>query len=169
MISADGMDRAACSANRIISTAPIAKFGATSTFGAASRVRSRSSSRSPDEIPVVPTTRCTPCSMPHRIVSMTTSGRVKSTATSASASSRAVEIARDRQPFDGPSDVVRVDRGHQVQIGIGGDGAGDLAPHPSRGPDHADADHAVASSPGSGSGSPPDTSRNADWRTVPAR
>jgi hypothetical protein len=58
MTSADGRCRAACSANRINSTAPIAKFGATTTpTGASFQAGSISK-------PVVPTTTCTPLAMP---------------------------------------------------------------------------------------------------------
>ena len=65
----------------------MAKFGATITLDSAppsSSSRSISASSSGPS-PVVPTTMCMACSMAHRTLSITTSGRVKSTATSVSA------------------------------------------------------------------------------------
>jgi hypothetical protein len=89
MISAAGKYAAARPANRCMRTAPIAKFGATTTFDSPpSSSRSRSiSRRSASETPVVPTTTWTACAMHQRTSSITTSGCVKSTATSTSASS----------------------------------------------------------------------------------
>ena len=58
MISAESKYGAASSAKCIISTAPIAKFGAITQFD---RVNAASNvARSSSENPVVPTTACTP-------------------------------------------------------------------------------------------------------------
>ncbi len=63
MISAFAMCLAASAAKRIISTAPIAKFGATSTFArgpSPSRAASAAARSACRSKPVVPTTACTP-------------------------------------------------------------------------------------------------------------
>src|SRR3954463_13300380 len=91
MISAAGRYGAACSAKCSISTAPIAKFGATTTLVAdpcstiAAAIRSWSSS----VMPGGPTTTWTPFATHHRTLSSTAEGCVKSTATPARASSSA--------------------------------------------------------------------------------
>ena len=73
---------AACAAKRIISTAPTAKFGATTTptAGASASHDPTWASRSGD-MPLVPTTTWMPCSTQNRTLSITASGRVRSTAT----------------------------------------------------------------------------------------
>ena len=87
MISTDSKNRAARSANSIISTAPIAKFGAITTPSSG-----LCDSQCADPVdrasvkPVVPTTTLMPCSMHQCRWSITTSGVVKSTTTSAPAS-----------------------------------------------------------------------------------
>src|SRR3954447_1889331 len=83
MISALAMCREASAANCIISTAPMAKFGATNTLAP---VRPSISSRSQ---PVVPTTTCTPSARHWRTLCGAASGVVKSTTTSASPSTSA--------------------------------------------------------------------------------
>ncbi len=87
MISTDSKNRAARAANSIISTAPTPKFGAimTPTSGLCdSQPRTRSSRCSVK--PLVPTTMLMPWSMHQCRWSITTSGVVKSTTTSAPAS-----------------------------------------------------------------------------------
>ncbi len=79
---------AASAAKRIISTAPIAKFGAISTLarGRPSAGRAtdrRSASSDAGSNPVVPTTTCTPARTQLSALSKAVSGRVKSTTTSA--------------------------------------------------------------------------------------
>ena len=78
MISALRMCRAAAVANCIISTAPIAKFGAMKMFALAS---DRSDS-SPGSKPVVPITTCTPAATASRALATAVVGTVKSTSTS---------------------------------------------------------------------------------------
>ena len=85
MISLSGMCSAAWRANCIISTAPIAKFGATNRLALPTP---RSSS---NEAPVVPITQCTPASRQARAFSSAASGWLKSTTTSASPSTSASE------------------------------------------------------------------------------
>ena len=85
-ISHSGMCSATIAAARIISTAPIAKFGATKRFAgrpvpAAGAARSASGARS---APEVPTTQCTPAASASATFAATVSGCVKSTMTSAS-------------------------------------------------------------------------------------
>ena len=81
-ISTESKYRAASLANRIMSTAPIPKLGATTTpTPDASASHPRISSRRDASRPVVPTTTLTPCSTHQRTLSMTASGWVKSTAT----------------------------------------------------------------------------------------
>ena len=77
MISALARCRAACAANCIMSTAPMAKLGATNTLAP---VRPRSSSTSK---PVVPITAWTPAATACLALSRAVSGTVKSTSTSA--------------------------------------------------------------------------------------
>ncbi len=78
------MWRDASAAKRIMSTALIAKFGATKTFAAGRGSMSRSGARSK---PVVPITMCTPACRQASALASAVSGRVKSTTTSASPSS----------------------------------------------------------------------------------
>ena len=96
-------------ANRCMSTAPIAKFGATITLdsapvGRAARISSRSSARRPGgaDDHVRRRARC-----PAHVRPAPTSGCVKSTATSASASasscSSSVTRRRAREPISGRS------------------------------------------------------------------
>src|SRR5687767_15540709 len=88
------MCAAASAAKRIISTAPIAKFGTTSTFAPppAPAAASRSGSWSN---PVVPTTAWTPASTAARTLPGAASGVVKSTMTSASPSTSASSTPSD--------------------------------------------------------------------------
>src|SRR5919107_610130 len=79
MISALGRCRAASTANCIISTAPIAKFGAKNTLPPPASSLSSEGSQ-----PLVPTTACTPARTHARAFSSAVSGRVKSTTTSTS-------------------------------------------------------------------------------------
>ena len=76
---------AAWRANCIISTAPIAKFGATNRLASPTP---RSSSKL---APVVPITQCTPASRQARAFASAVSGVLKSTTTSASPSTSASE------------------------------------------------------------------------------
>ena len=97
-ISAPPKYGAAISANRIMSTAPMAKLAATTQLGApeagpANR-RSRSS-KSEGVNPVVPTTAWIPASAQKASVSRAASRRVKSTATSVPPTRQGLEIARD--------------------------------------------------------------------------
>src|SRR4051812_11674285 len=91
MTSADAKCGAASAAKRIISTAPMLKFGATTTptFGAApSQPRTWSSRWSSN--PVVPTTAWMPWLTHHSMLPITASGWVKSTATCAPAAASAL-------------------------------------------------------------------------------
>ena len=83
MTSTDSKNRAACLANCIDSTAPIAKFGAmsTETSGFVASQSCTCAMRSSVN-PVVPTTAWIPLSMRNFRLSITTSGWVKSTTTS---------------------------------------------------------------------------------------
>src|SRR4051794_22643435 len=82
-ISAACRCRDASAANRIISTAPIAKFGATKTGNSAARATWSTSAVSH---PLVPTTQGTPAVSARRTFGTTAPGAVKSTIASASAS-----------------------------------------------------------------------------------
>ena len=77
----------------IISTAPIAKLGATKQFAllSARRTCAFSSSRSK---PVLPTTACTPASIASNTFAGAASGVVKSTMTSAPSSTSVTEVSR---------------------------------------------------------------------------
>ena len=88
MISARSMCRDASAAKRIISTAPIAKLGATNAFALARRGLARSAVEVEARVPI---TTCTPAASAARALSSAVSGRVKSTTTSA-----AVEHVGDR-------------------------------------------------------------------------
>jgi len=109
-ISAAGNTRAAMAAKRWRRTAPMAKLGATTTFDSVPPSSSNRwiSATCSGPTPVVPTTMCMACSMAHRTLSITASGRVKSTATSVSAWRR-VSISSDMRtsisgcPIIGPS------------------------------------------------------------------
>src|SRR4051812_19203594 len=79
MISARRMYCDACAAKRIISTAPIAKFGATKTLPPPPSPASSAGSQ-----PVVPTTACTPARTQARAFAEAVPGTVKSTTTSQS-------------------------------------------------------------------------------------
>src|SRR4051812_9597170 len=82
-----------------MSTAPSVKFGATTAFGVSSpAVIEAISSRSDAVMPVVPTTACTPLRRHHRTLSITASGCVKSTATSACASDSASKRSVTSRP-----------------------------------------------------------------------
>ena len=81
MISTCGMNRAARSANSIMSTAPMAKLGATNRH-VPSGARSASSSSLSGDSPVVPTTQSTPAGKAVRMLPSTAEGWVKSTITS---------------------------------------------------------------------------------------
>ena len=81
MISARGRCLAASAAKRIISTAPIEKFGATKTGTPRSFASASTRSRS-DSQPVVPTTTGSPRSSAASMFPTTASGWVKSTAAS---------------------------------------------------------------------------------------
>ena len=90
MISARGMNCAASAEKRIISTAPMAKFGAWKSASPRSFASSPSSASSN---PVVPTTHGTPCSSAARTFACPASGVVKSTAASSPATSIASPIS----------------------------------------------------------------------------
>jgi hypothetical protein len=75
------MYRTACSANRCINTAPIAKFAAKKTPTSRWSAHAASGSK-----PVVPVTTCTPCATHQEMFAGATSDLVNSTATSAPAS-----------------------------------------------------------------------------------
>ncbi len=110
MISAAGNTCAAIAANRSIRTAPSAKFGTTTTLDSPPSCSSWEPNRSSSSgvSPVVPTTRCIACAMHQRTWSPTTSGSVKSTATSASAcrsasSSSLTSTSTSERPINGPT------------------------------------------------------------------
>src|ERR1700733_3981041 len=88
MISALAMCRAACAANSIINTAPIAKFGAMNTLALAVF----RSSRSWGLKPVVPITTWTPASTASRALATALVGIVKSTSTSAPSRTSASDV-----------------------------------------------------------------------------
>src|SRR6476660_3392329 len=81
-ISAAGRCRLACSANCIISTAPIAKLAAWNSCTPAAAACAPSSSSRPGATPVVPSTSGTRASMHNRQAGSANSGAVKSTTTS---------------------------------------------------------------------------------------
>jgi hypothetical protein len=97
--SADSKYGAASSANRIMSTAPIAKLGAITAFAVPLPNRSRKWSRSSSENPVVPTTACTPLSAHHSRLPRAASITVKSTATSAPVSASAAAVRATCTPL----------------------------------------------------------------------
>ena len=117
---------AASAANRIISTAPMPKFGAMThadSRGGGEPGRAAVASRSSSK-PVVPTTAWMPCAdADARGCPSPTSGWVKSTATWAPA----VDQRRQR--------VADVDRGDQLQVVGGLDGPADLGAHAAPGAD----------------------------------
>ena len=97
MISADSKNRAACRANRAVSTAPMAKFGTTITpTSGLSSSQCRICSACASPMPEVPTTAWMPWSTQNRMWSITTSGWVKSTTTWLPAS--ASENSHSRPP-----------------------------------------------------------------------
>ncbi len=87
MTSAVSKNGAASSAKRIISTAPMAKFGAIRQLDRVNADRSAATSSSVK--PVVPTTACSPCSPHQAALARAASRTVRSTATSTSAASMA--------------------------------------------------------------------------------
>ncbi len=87
MISAVSKNGAAISANRIMSTAPTAKFGTIAAFAVDASNNSANSASSASVKPVVPTTACTPWAAHQRMFSRAASSTVKSTATCAPATS----------------------------------------------------------------------------------
>ena len=88
MISAVSKNGAAISANRIINTAPTAKFGTIAAFAVDASNNSANSASSSSVNPVVPTTACTPCAAaPTDVLARRASSTVKSTATWAPATS----------------------------------------------------------------------------------
>ena len=99
MISALAMCRAAWTANCIISTAPIAKFGAMNMFAPVTPSSSAGSN------PVVPITTCTPAAMASRALATALAGTVKSTSTSASfrTSASGVSSAGSARPVNSMS------------------------------------------------------------------
>ena len=130
MISARSIWRTASAAKRIISTAPIAKFGATKTFAEPPSATARSSSTSK---PVVPTTACTPACTASRTLATAVSGRVKSTTTSASPSTLASAVLERRVGAARQPQVLG--RFHRGAHGL---------PEAARGPGDRDPDHAAA-------------------------
>ena len=83
MISTCGRKRAASAANRIISTAPMAKFGAINPPRACRSACAWRAAICSAVKPVVPITGCTPVSMMVRALSLAQEGCVKSTTTCA--------------------------------------------------------------------------------------
>ena len=139
MTSAVSNHGAASSAKRIMSTAPIAKFGATMQLLAANRCRSSSSSSALK--PVVPTTACTSCIAHHRRLPIAASATVKSTATSACASARARGRSRDDDTArDLLALVERIDRGDELDRRVGVDRGAHRRTHAPAGTEHSDAD-----------------------------
>ena len=161
MISAPSMNGAASSANRIMSTAPMAKLAAMTQL-ARGRLEqaSASSSRSSSPMPVVPTTAWTPCDAHHRMCSTAASATVKSTATSAPARSSVLDVAGHLQARRSDAGHLAqvdpgqrgVDGGHQLELGVVGDGPAHLAAHPPAGAEHPDS-HAWPN-PTDGAGAP---------------
>ena len=125
MISARCMWRDASAAKRIISTAPIAKFGATNALALArlgAAARSASTSK-----PVVPITTWRPAASTARALSSAASGRVKSTTTSQPSSTAASVDAERGVGATGELEVVgALDRGaHRLAHAPGGARDGD--------------------------------------------
>ena len=89
MISTLSIHGAASAARRIMSTAPMAKFGATTALHRPWPNSWSSSARSSGVRPVVPTTACTPLAAHQRRFSRARDAWVKSTATSAPAAPNA--------------------------------------------------------------------------------
>ena len=120
--STDSKCGAASTANRIISRAPMEKFGATRTptSGAAASHRRTVSSRSSSK-PVVPTTAWMPWAMQCSRLAITASGWVKSTATCGAGGLEGAEVVAD------------VDLRDQLEPGRLLDAAADLRCRPCRG------------------------------------
>ncbi len=93
MISASGMCGAIVWATTIISTAPIAKLGATKQLAVDASAAARAASRSK---PVVPTTTWTPAARHSSTLASAVAGTLKSTTTSASPSTSASGDAERR-------------------------------------------------------------------------
>src|SRR5690606_3034956 len=105
MISTWGKYLAARVANIIMSTAPMAKFGAITAPTRRSSLKRASSSISSSVRPVVPTTGRTPISRAISTWRLTTAGTVKSTSTSGRASRSAVSRESEKVTPKGPRPV----------------------------------------------------------------
>ena len=148
MISAVSNHGAASSANRIISTAPMAKFGAMRQLLLVNVLRK--ASRSASVKPVVPTTAWMPCSAAKARFSREASSTVKSTTTSAPASTSAsarrrdVEVAVDLGGHaQVEAGVLRVDGRDQLELGVGDHRLAHRATHAPGRAEHPDPDHAA--------------------------
>ena len=89
--------------------------------------------------PVVPTTAWMPCIASHGTVVRAASATVKSTTTSAPASAKALSSLATGTPSTRSPVAPGIDRGDELEIGIGGDGPAHRRAHPSPGPAHAHA------------------------------
>ena len=153
MISALSKYGAASSAKRIISTAEMAKLGATTQLGPSSPPNSwPHASKSASCSPVVPTTAWMPCMARNGTVRRAASADVKSTTTWQPASTKARGSAWISTPSIELPGGRRVDGGDELELGIEGDRPADRRPHPPPGPGHTHLDRhganlgAVASS-----------------------
>ena len=148
MISALSKYGAASSAKRIISTAPIAKFGAITALADDAAKRSRElgelvlgeAGRADDRVHAV-------LRAPAQVLAAA-SITVKSTATSAPASSSALALRRDldlravhAELIEVDAGVMRVDRGDELHVGRVEHGLAHRRAHAPAGTEHPDADH----------------------------
>ena len=128
MTSTDSNQRAALAANAMASTAPSAKFGATSTPTPGRSARwSRTRASDSSVQPVVPTTTWMPASTSACTLPSVTAGIVKSIATCA-------------PPRPAREVVARVDRGHELEVRGPFDGADDGLSHAARRAQHGHPD-----------------------------
>src|SRR6266542_2240103 len=151
MISAAGKNRAASAANRCISTAPRAKFGATITFGSppSSSISLRISSSSSSDQPVVTVLDAPPHIVHHDLGVREIHGHLHlrleqpiQLVGDGDVQLRMADLRSDRLAHLGP-----VDRGDQREVGLPRHGSAHHLPHPSRSADDADPDHAGGSLP----------------------
>ena len=125
--SAVSKNGAASSAKRIISTAPMAKFGATRQLLAVKRlgqvvevVGARS--------PVVPITAWTPWAAHHAAFGLGRAGDGEVDGDLGARLGQRARLGGDRDALDDLAGVGRIDGGDQLQLGVGGDRGADRAP-----------------------------------------
>ena len=158
MISADSKYGAAISAKCIISTAPIAKFGARMQLLEVNCLRSRSLSLSLKpggaDHGVHPVGREPVEVLLRRVPHGEVHGYVHRSTVQALGAGADLDGGQDLVPGHLPEvepGVVGIDRGHQLQVGIGGDRRANRGPHPTAGAEHGDTQaHVRTLSPGCG-------------------